>query len=149
MAMVDFESLKLRMSSMADKGLIVNFDAAKRTFDSLDLASIEAKHRVRVKAEVWHGEPINGVDVLSHPNPVARKHIQDLLVAKKGSAYKISIDGKVVVFQYHNPSIAGFEPIDKAECMFLAQEHANKIVNFLMEAEVLQNMFRVSISHFG
>ena len=53
--------------SVARNSIRLTKEDAVKILESIDQQAAYAKHEPRVRAEVWKGQPINGVDVANHP----------------------------------------------------------------------------------
>jgi len=104
---------------------------------SLDIRAITLEQARRVKIERWMGEKIAGIDLYNHPNPHLRTQYRRVIDAG-GVIYKIYIDGRLTVLQYHKPYVGGIEPIKEVEWEIIARSHADDIIRSMVNSEIVR-----------
>jgi len=121
---------------LRERGIYLPDEDLDEIITSIDVNALREQARRRIKVEEWKGEPVNGVDLRSHPNPVVRRQVNEVL-SRGGKIYKVYIDGRLVVLQYHKPFSPGLEPITESEYSQVVEQHVNHLVDTMTFWEVV------------
>lgn len=121
-------------STLASMGVVPTDAEVNTAMAQIDLGALEADVRKRIRVERWKGEPIAGIDLYNHPNPLLREQYRRVIDAG-GVIYKIYIDDRLVILQYHNPFKGGIEPISEADFEAVSTRHVDIVVRDMVIAE--------------
>lgn len=138
----------LRRAIALESGIIVTEERVAEILAEIDRTPIEARHKGRIKATKRAGAIINKVDMRNHPRSSTRKRFKALNL-QGGKTYKVMIDGKTAIYQWHVPFISGWHPIKSEtdhvtgesfpECTCIncvVEYHTDKLVNAYMDDEI-------------
>jgi len=105
----------------------------------INIEALKSSIKARIKIVEWKGEPINGVDMLNHPNPTIREQLRKT-VGEGGKAYKIYIDNQLVVFQYYAPFEQGLKKLTDQNLIQQISLHIDHLTTNLAMCEGLRTL---------
>ncbi|MFD2170297.1 hypothetical protein [Tumebacillus lipolyticus] len=106
----------------------VDQEIAKHNYDSL-----RASEKVRYEWMVWDKvSPINAIA----PHLILADAPQD------GEIYTVSVDGRTVILQKHDPEQLGFAPMTREQALAHAEKQVDSMVEQAVDAQVKDQVLR-------
>jgi len=113
-------------------GVDVPYAEIKEVLNELK-PTVEGECEKRVKGEIWEpGELIGNIDPLEHPNEIIRRTLR----SEGARAYKIYIDGRLVIFQWCDPTKPGNTPMTEANVEELMKKAVEQQVERMVNTEL-------------